>query len=173
MLDIVDMADQTTLATMVCTMDLADIMDMMDLVDMLDEADLVGMVNKVQVVDTVDMLSRVDLLDMMDMVDITDIVDMIEKVDMVDTKSQHTLIIRTAQKEQNHTTGISCTKSMRRVLILEPKNQDGLSYKILHPKAIKSYPNKHLMTTTLFTTKAMSTRLRVTTIKRRQMSTTS
>ena len=126
-----------------------------------------------------DMLNRVDLLDMMDMVDmidmvdITDIVDMIDKVDMVDTTSQHTLIIRMAKKEQNHTTGISCTKSMRRVLILELKNQDGLSYKILHPKAIKSNPNKHLMTTTLFTTKAMSTRLRVTTIKRRQRSTTS
>ena len=123
-----------------------------------------------------DMLNRLDLLDMMDMiemVDIIDIVDMIDLVDMVDTKSQHTLIIRMAKKEQNHTTGISCTKSMRRVLILKPKNRDGLSYKILHPKAIKSNSNKHLMTTTMLTTKAMSTRPSVATIKRRQRNTTS
>ena len=125
-----------------------------------------------------DMLNRLDLLDMMDMVDIIDIVDMIDIVDligivdMVDTKSQHTLIIRMAKKKQNHTTGISCTKSMGRVLILELKNRDGTG-RFLPPKAIKSNPNKHLMTTTLFTTKAMSTRLRVTTIKRRQRNTTS
>ena len=101
-----------------------------------------------------DMLNRLDLLDMMDMVDIIDIVDMIDIVDligivdMVDTKSQHTLIIRMAKN-------------------LELKNRDGLSYKILHLKAIKSNSNKHLMTTSMLTTKAMST------IKRRQGSTTS
>ena len=107
-----------------------------------------------------DMLNRLDLLDMMDMVDIIDIVDMIDIVDligivdMVDTKSQHTLIIRMAKN-------------------LELKNRDGLSYKILHPKAIKSNSNKHLMTTSLFMTKAMSTRPRVATIKGRQRNTTS
>ena len=115
------------------------------------------MVNTVDMLNRLDLLGMMDMVDMMDMiemVDIIDIVDMIDLVDMVDTKSQHTLIIRMAKN-------------------LELKNRDGLSYKILHPKAIKSNSNKHLMTTSLFMTKAMSTRPRVATIKGRQRNTTS